>query len=127
MLVHLAEHVGGLPVVAGNSISLMSDTDVVIDRLVADIDAARHHVHLLFYIFQDDAVGRRVAKALARAAAARRGVPRAGRRRRLAAALPPLGAVVAAARRADSARSCRPRSGGCLSPGSICATIASWR
>ena len=70
VLVHLAEHVGGLPVVAGNSISLMSDTDVVIDRLIADIDAARHHVHLLFYIFQDDSVGRRVAEALARAAAA---------------------------------------------------------
>ena len=91
VLVHLAEHVGGLPVVAGNSISLMTDTDMVIDRLIADIDAARHHVHLLFYIFRDDAVGRRVAEALARAAAARRGVPGAGRRGRLAAALPPRG------------------------------------
>ena len=69
VLVHLAEHVGGLPVVAGNSISLMSDTDVVIDRLIADIDAATSHVHLLFYIFADDVVGRHVAQALARAAA----------------------------------------------------------
>ena len=68
VLVHLAEHVGGLPVVAGNSISLMTDTDVVIDRLIADIDAARQHVHLLFYIFKDDSVGRRVAEALVRAA-----------------------------------------------------------
>ncbi len=67
VLVHLAEHVGGLPVVAGNSISLMSDTEEVIDRLVAEIDAARHHVHLLFYIYQDDEVGRRVADALIRA------------------------------------------------------------
>ena len=68
VLVHLAEHVGGLPIVAGNSISLMTDTDVVIDRLIEEIDAARQHVHLLFYIFQDDSVGRRVAEALARAA-----------------------------------------------------------
>ena len=68
VLVHLAEHVGGLPIMGGNSISLMTDTDVVIDRLIADIDAARQHVHLLFYIFQDDSVGRRVAEALARAA-----------------------------------------------------------
>ena len=68
VLVHLAEHVGGLPVVAGNSISMMTDTDEVIDRLVAEIDAARQHVHLLFYIFQDDVVGQRVAEALARAA-----------------------------------------------------------
>jgi cardiolipin synthase A/B len=69
VLVHLAEHGGGLPVVGGNAISLMSDTDVVIDRLIAEIDAAQHHVHLLFYIFKDDAVGQRVATALARAAA----------------------------------------------------------
>jgi cardiolipin synthase A/B len=69
ILVHLAEHGCGLPVVAGNSISLMSDTDVVIDRLIEEIDAARHHVHLLFYIFQDDEVGHRVAEALERAAA----------------------------------------------------------
>jgi cardiolipin synthase len=68
VLVHLAEHVGGLPVVAGNSISLMTETNVVIDRLIDEIDAARQHVHLLFYIFQDDVVGRRVAEALARAA-----------------------------------------------------------
>ncbi len=72
VLVHLAEHVGGLPVVSGNSLFLMSDTDVVIDRLIADIDAARQHVHLLFYIFKDDKVGQRVAEALI--GAARRGV-----------------------------------------------------
>ena len=53
---------------AGNAISLMSDTDVAVDRLVADIDAAEHHVHLLFYIFKDDVVGRRVGGALIRAA-----------------------------------------------------------
>lgn len=69
VLAELAEHGGGLPVMGGNAISLMSDTDVVIDRLVAEIDAARRHVHLLFYIFKDDEVGQRVAAALARAAA----------------------------------------------------------
>jgi cardiolipin synthase len=68
LLAHLAEHGGGMPVVAGNAISLMNETDVVIQRLIADIDSARHHVHLLFYIFQDDEVGRRVAQALGRAA-----------------------------------------------------------
>ena len=104
VLVHLAEHVGGLPVVAGNSMSLMSDTDVVIDRLIADIDAARHHVHLLFYIFKDDSVGRRVAEALVRAAERGRDVPRAGRRGGLAATVPPLGPVAAAAGRAHLSR-----------------------
>jgi len=69
VLVHLAEHVGGLPVVAGNAMSLMTDTDETIDWLIADIDAAEQHVHLLFYIFQDDSVGRRVIEALGRAVA----------------------------------------------------------
>ena len=67
VLVHLAERVGGLPVVAGNAISPMTNTEVVIERLIADIDEARQHVHLLFYIFKDDTVGRRVAEALGRA------------------------------------------------------------
>ncbi|MBP3774480.1 MAG: cardiolipin synthase [Bacteroidaceae bacterium] len=37
-------------------------------RLLHDIDAARHHVHLEFFIFLDDGVGTQVADALARAA-----------------------------------------------------------
>ena len=69
VLADAAARAGGLPVVAGNSISLMNDTDVVISRLIADIDAARQHVHLLFYIFKDDNVGRHVANALVRAVA----------------------------------------------------------
>jgi len=69
VLADAAARTGGLPVVAGNSISLMNDTDVVINRLIADIDAARQHVHLLFYIFKDDTVGRHVANALVRAVA----------------------------------------------------------
>jgi cardiolipin synthase len=68
LLVHLTENAGGLPVVSGNSIAMMTDTAAAIDRLIAEIDAAKHHVHLLFYIFQDDSVGRRVAEALANAA-----------------------------------------------------------
>ncbi len=63
----LAERAVGLPVVGGNTIDLFSDTDLAIDRLIADIDAAVNHVHLLFYIFRDDCVGRRVAEALVRA------------------------------------------------------------
>ncbi|NLF09657.1 MAG: cardiolipin synthase [Pirellulaceae bacterium] len=68
VLTQLAEHAGGLPVAAGNDISLMAMTEEVIDCLVAEIEAAKHHVHLLFYIFQDDEVGRRVADSLVRAA-----------------------------------------------------------
>ncbi|HXJ23071.1 MAG TPA: cardiolipin synthase [Polyangia bacterium] len=68
----LAERLGGFGPLAGNQIELLPDYDGVIDRLIADIDAARSHVHLLFYIFAPDQTGRRVAEAVERAA--RRGV-----------------------------------------------------
>lgn len=58
--------------VSGNRAELMADADGTFDRVVADIDAATDHAHLLFYAWLDDRNGRRVAAALARAA--RRGV-----------------------------------------------------
>ncbi len=64
----LTEAVGGTPPRAGNRLRLMGDTDRVIDLLIGDIDAARGHCHLLFYIWIDDRVGRRLAEALMRAA-----------------------------------------------------------
>lgn len=65
----LIEKVGTFPALGGNRVDLNADYDGVIDALVADIEAARHHVHLLMYIFADDRTGRRVIEALARAAA----------------------------------------------------------
>lgn len=70
--VTLAERLGYMPILSGNAVELMTSTDDVIDRLIADVDAAEHHAHLLFYIYADDETGRRVADALVRAA--RRGV-----------------------------------------------------
>jgi cardiolipin synthase len=65
--VTLAEQLGSMPILGGNDVELMTRTEDVIDRLIADVDAAEHHVHLLFYIFAEDETGRRVAEALARA------------------------------------------------------------
>jgi cardiolipin synthase A/B len=70
--VKLAEHLGYMPILGGNDVELIAETKTFIDRLVADIDAAQTHVHLLFYIFTGDDTGRRVIDALTRAA--RRGV-----------------------------------------------------
>lgn len=64
----LAESVGGCVPLAGNTLNLFGDTDQVIAALIADIDAAREHCHLLFYIYLDDSTGDRVAAALERAA-----------------------------------------------------------
>lgn len=51
----------------GNRLTLLATADSFVRSLVADIDAAERHVHLLFYIYLDDEVGRAVASALIRA------------------------------------------------------------
>jgi len=50
----LAENLGQMPVLGGNAAEILVDYDALLDRLVAEIDRAEHHVHLLFYIFADD-------------------------------------------------------------------------
>ena len=70
--VALAKSLGDFPILGGNDFELLTETEQVIARTIADIDAAQRHVHMLFYIFADDETGRRVADALARAV--RRGV-----------------------------------------------------
>lgn len=59
---------GDRPAVGGNRLELLDQTVIAVDRIVAAIDAAEHHAHLLFYIYADDDTGRRVADALCRAA-----------------------------------------------------------
>ncbi|HVR61375.1 MAG TPA: cardiolipin synthase [Polyangia bacterium] len=64
----LVERLGGFAPIGGNRVELLVDYEGMVDRLIADIDAARAEVHLLFYIFAADAIGRRVAAAIERAA-----------------------------------------------------------
>ncbi|MDH3545040.1 MAG: PLDc N-terminal domain-containing protein, partial [Desulfuromonadales bacterium] len=61
--------VNGFSPVYGNRAELLEDANRTIDAIVADIDAAQDHVHLLFYIWLPDNNGCRVADALKRAAA----------------------------------------------------------
>jgi cardiolipin synthase A/B len=68
----LVERLGNFSPLGGNHVELLAEYQPAIDRLVQDIDAAQHHVHLLFYIFAADETGRKVADAVVRAA--RRGV-----------------------------------------------------
>jgi cardiolipin synthase len=62
-----AEKISSIPVVLGNGVEFIGNSNEMIDRLVADIDAARSHVHLLYYIFVGDKSGQKVAEALIRA------------------------------------------------------------
>ncbi len=68
-LFRLGYSVNGLEPVGGNAGRLLDSPRGFIDSLVEDIDAARHHVHLLFYIWLPDNNGCRVVEALQRAAA----------------------------------------------------------
>jgi len=79
----LCGSINGLPPVAGNRIALLGDpqassrqperdSDAAIDSLVRDIEQAKEHVHISFYIWLDDGNGGKVADAVA--AAARRGL-----------------------------------------------------
>ncbi len=56
-------------VCGGNRVDLFSRTEETIDAMIAAIDAAERHCHGLFYIWLDDATGRRMAEAFSRASA----------------------------------------------------------
>lgn len=68
-LANLAHGLGQFPAVDGNQIELLGDYHGTIDRIIADIDRALHHVNVEFYIFKSDRVGDRLMAALERASA----------------------------------------------------------
>jgi cardiolipin synthase len=61
--------VNGFEPVNGNRAHLLPDSNATIDAMVADIDAAKDHVHLAFYIWLPDNNGLKMVEALKRAAA----------------------------------------------------------
>ncbi|MGE3807207.1 MAG: cardiolipin synthase [Gemmataceae bacterium] len=65
--VNLAFQLGHLPILGGNSGELLVEYDQSIEKLAQDIDAAQHHVHLLYYIVADDDTTARIIDALGRA------------------------------------------------------------
>jgi cardiolipin synthase len=68
-LFRVGESISGYEPVGGNQAQLMADSNAAIDRMVADIDSASDHVHLLFYIWMPDNNGTKMAQALKRAVA----------------------------------------------------------
>jgi len=67
-LFRVGRSISGFDPVGGNSARLLADSNATIDAMVADIDAARQHVHVLFYIWLPDGNGSKVVAALKRAA-----------------------------------------------------------
>jgi cardiolipin synthase len=67
-LFSLGYSISGFHPIGGNTARLLLDSNTAIDAMVADIDAATDHVHLLFYIWLPDTNGRKIVEALKRAA-----------------------------------------------------------
>ena len=64
--------VNGFEPIGGNRAELLADSCAAIDAMIRDIDAAKDHVHLNFYIWLTDNSGTKMAEAVCRAA--KRGV-----------------------------------------------------
>jgi cardiolipin synthase A/B len=68
-LFQLGHSISGFHPIGGNTARLLPSSNAAIDAMVADIDAAKDHVHVLFYIWLPDHNGCKVVEALKRAAA----------------------------------------------------------
>ncbi len=66
--VRLAEKLGYMGITGGNRCHFIADAYQMAAQLVADIDNATSEVNLLYYIFNDDRLGKGVLDALVRAA-----------------------------------------------------------
>ncbi len=71
-LARVLARLNGIPPTSVETLRLLPTAATFYDALVERIEAARHHVHIQFFIWRDDAAGVRLRDALV--AAARRGV-----------------------------------------------------
>lgn len=51
-----------------NDVNIYTDGHAKFDTMLRDIEGARHHIHLMYYIIHDDGIGRRLRDALVRKA-----------------------------------------------------------
>ncbi|MCV6823000.1 MULTISPECIES: cardiolipin synthase [Halocynthiibacter] len=65
---NLGQSISGMPAVGGNAAELLADSETAIDAMIKDIDNAKEHVHLVFYIWLTDESGTKMVDALVRAA-----------------------------------------------------------
>jgi cardiolipin synthase A/B len=68
-LFRVGQSINGFEPMGGNRAQLLPDSNATIESMIADIDAAKDHVHLTFYIWLPDNNGLKKVEALKRAAA----------------------------------------------------------
>jgi cardiolipin synthase len=66
-IARLNARLSGMPVMAGNTVELLTDYAGAIECIVKDIDAAERYVHLEYFMFAADKMGTPVVEALVRA------------------------------------------------------------
>ncbi len=64
VLARLGHHSGGFPVTGGNAVTLYHEGAPAFDAMLAAIERAEHHVHVQFFIYRGDDLGRRFINAL---------------------------------------------------------------
>jgi cardiolipin synthase len=69
-LARLARRLAGLPPTSGNSVDIYNDAEETFASILAAIDAARHHIHLEYYILRQDETGAALRDALIKKARA---------------------------------------------------------
>src|SRR6185312_10003306 len=62
--VQLAARLGDFRAVAGNYIALLPGYEEPLTQLISDLSDARASIHLLYYIYENDATGRRITEVL---------------------------------------------------------------
>lgn len=67
-----AQSINGFGITTGNKAELLPNGAAARDRLIADLEAAKSQIHVLYYIWLEDETGTRTAEAIIRAA--KRGV-----------------------------------------------------
>ena len=67
--VQLAARLGDFRAVGGNEIVLLPGYEKPLARLIGDLSRASHTIHLLYYIYENDATGQRITDVLCSAAA----------------------------------------------------------
>ena len=65
-LVTMLSKANGAYPLSGNNVEIMTNFTTMSDRLVRDIESARYHINILFFKFEDDQVGNKIADALIR-------------------------------------------------------------
>lgn len=63
-LIRLLKNIDNTPLLGGNSVQFYINAKDKYDSLLKDIENAKHHIHIVYYVFIDDEIGNKVKDAL---------------------------------------------------------------